>query len=130
MVAFKDAFGVIPSDKGLAKDGRRGNLQERRLKGGAIILEAVWNAGCISLCFGKQKLAFFPRVLSCGAAALVELGGQMEPMWAVASMVIFARTSLSTCHTGSPPLPHPWIISVLVCLFIHLFTLLASWNSG
>lgn len=69
--------------------------------GGAIILEAVWNAGFIPLCFGKQKLAFSIRgFFSWRAAAVVEFGGQMETMWQAASMVIFARTSLSTCLIG------------------------------
>lgn len=58
-----DAFGIIPGDNGLSK-GTEGDFSERRSVGDAIIPEVVWNVGFISLCFGKQKLAFSVRGFS------------------------------------------------------------------
>lgn len=123
MLAFRDAFGAIPSDKGLAKDGRRGNLQKDDGREEPSPSKQFGMLDVFLFALVNKSWHFFPRVLSGGAAALVELGGQMEPMWPVASTVIFARTSLSTCHIGSPPLPHPWILSVLIYLFIYLLCL-------
>jgi hypothetical protein len=91
------------------------------MKGGAIILEAVGNVGFISLCFGKQKLAF----LSMGSQRWgCHLG---RDWWANGTHAVGCQPG-DFCQNFSKHLPywqcplHPPILSVFVYLFIYLFT--------